>query len=272
MVDHIDRDKNNYHHTNLRSVTGAENAQNVTPYKKGREVLQLDNEGMVLAEHSNCVEAASKLSGDYKGINIAACAHKNERKDAKSHKSGAYIWIYKYKKEQYKCVPGENFKLLQGDFQGVVINYDSYALSNFGTLINVGKGYKKKFSYNLGYPRCSLSFNNERKTYYVHDLIGLLFINGRTEQKNQVNHKNEDITDFSVDNLEWVTQSENANHSKYKHSNPVKKICMKTGETLQIYNSSVDAAKDCGNKSAPHIRNVCGKQPRYAYGYYWEYV
>lgn len=270
VVDHIDRNKNNYHHTNLRSITIAENAKNKTPYKMGKEILQIDDFGNIITEYENADKAVLKLGEKYKRVNISVCANKNERTNG-NHKSGDFIWKYKFKREIYKCLKGEYFKLLNGEFQGITLEYDNYAISNYGTIINVEKGYKRKYKYDQGYPSCSLSKNNTKKTFFVHVLVALLFVKGKTDERNEVHHINENITDFNSNNLQWVTRSENQNYSKYKNSNPVKKICMETGNVLQIYNSSVDAALEF--KGYPsNIRHVCGQKPRYAYGYYWEYV
>ncbi len=46
---------------------------------------------------------------------------------------------------------------------------------------------------------------------------------------------------------------------------------MKTEKVLNTFISSVEAAKSL-NGSPTHIRQVSGKKPRNAYGYYWEYV
>lgn len=270
IVDHIDRDRSNYHHTNLHCVTMKENSKNVTPYKKGRNVLQITDDGIIIQEYDNCVEAAKAMGGNYAGVNIQLCARTNERKNVRKYKSGDYIWAYKVTKEIYKCLPGEYFKSLKGNFQGIELDFECYSISNYGTLINAFKGYSIKYNYGTGYPTCSLCSGNNRQKFSVHVLIALLFRDGRTEDKWQVNHIDYDVTNFIYTNLEWVTPSENANHSKHKYSKPIRQICMKTGNIISEYISAADAAKENGWANPSNIRRASNNAPYNAYGYFWE--
>lgn len=59
-----------------------------------------------------------------------------------------------------------------------------------------------------GYP----VFNMLGKQYYVHRIVATHFIEN-PEKKQYVNHKDGDKSNNSMDNLEWVTSSENLKHS-----------------------------------------------------------
>ena len=63
-----------------------------------------------------------------------------------------------------------------------------------------------------GYPRCNMNINGHSKSYLVHRLVAKLFISN-PENKPDVNHKNGDKHNNSVDNLEWCTKSENEKHA-----------------------------------------------------------
>lgn len=63
-----------------------------------------------------------------------------------------------------------------------------------------------------GYEKIILRKTNGRKIdILVHRLVAFAFIDN-TENKPQINHKNEIKTDNYVKNLEWVTRSENVNY------------------------------------------------------------
>ena len=63
-----------------------------------------------------------------------------------------------------------------------------------------------------GYLNVSLSKNKKRKEFRVHRLVAIAFISN-SENKEQVNHIDGDKNNNKVNNLEWVTQSENITHS-----------------------------------------------------------
>ena len=95
----------------------------------------------------------------------------------------------------------------------LIKGYENYSVSTEGVVVNE-KSNKILGLYisNTGYERVTLSKNNKTKKFSIHRLIADAFI-PNTENKPQVNHINEIKTDNRVENLEWVTQSENALHS-----------------------------------------------------------
>lgn len=62
-----------------------------------------------------------------------------------------------------------------------------------------------------GYITVELSKNGKQKRFYVHRLVAQAFI---PNEKKEVNHKNGIKTDNRVENLEWVTSSENKLHAE----------------------------------------------------------
>jgi hypothetical protein len=275
FVDHIDHDIENFQHENLRSVTPKMNSQNLRPdIIRGKRVIQIRNDGTLVEIHENSMEAAKKLGGRYVGHHISRCAWRNSIHEDKNYKSEEFIWKYELKREEkYVCKEGEIFKMLFGIFQGVSLEYENYMISNKGTIVNVTTGRSK--CYNLqGYPFVTLSKGGIKKLYYVHRLVGLVFVDGRTEERHHLNHIDENIYNFDATNLEWVTASENMQHSAYKWSHPVKKICRETGNILGVYDSMTDGGRSCQRNKGGDIAKVVGKmnEKRHAYGFYWEYI
>lgn len=64
---------------------------------------------------------------------------------------------------------------------------------------------------NKGYLNVKLHKDNKEKTFSIHRLVALAFIEN-PYNKREVNHIDEDKTNNNVWNLEWVTSKENANH------------------------------------------------------------
>jgi len=71
------------------------------------------------------------------------------------------------------------------------------------------------------------------RTPLVHRLVADAFIGLCPEDKSQINHKDSDKTNNHVDNLEWVTNSENHQHS-YKNGTHALNLyrCPKTGRNM----------------------------------------
>jgi hypothetical protein len=98
-------------------------------------------------------------------------------------------------------------------------NYEGiYCVDIYGNVYSYPKRTRKGFRklkptlINNGYLQVDLCKDFKIKKYSVHRLIAETFIDNK-ELKPQVNHINGIKTDNSLENLEWVTRSENQLHS-----------------------------------------------------------
>lgn len=156
-----------------------------------------------------------------------------------------------------------------------------YQASNFGRIKSLGTitKYKPKerilklAKSNAGYLRVHIGHHYNRRTWNVHRLIAITFIPNPLNKK-EVNHIDGDTTNNKVDNLEWVTPSENIKHSFErlgKRPHNCKKVkCIETGK---IYDCVMDASRDVGVRYT--CITACCRHDRGRHtsgGYHWEWV
>ena len=86
-----------------------------------------------------------------------------------------------------------------------------YEVSNTGQVRNCrGKLLRPGLNHN-GYLKCVLCKKGKTKTIYIHRLVAQAFLSN-PDNLPQVNHKDEDKTNNSVDNLEWCDSKYNVNY------------------------------------------------------------
>lgn len=98
-------------------------------------------------------------------------------------------------------------------FDGVEVNYE---VSSTGNVRNATTFRCLKLrSTPHGYLRAFLSINNKIKTKVIHRIVAEAFIPNLSELPS-VNHKNYILSDNRVENLEWISVSDNIKHSYKK--------------------------------------------------------
>jgi len=93
----------------------------------------------------------------------------------------------------------------------VKILNSKYAISKDGTVTNTntGKTIKPQDNGN-GYKKVTLTIDGNQVQKYIHRLVAEAYLINKSIQ---VNHKDGDKSNNHVDNLEWVTNSENQKHA-----------------------------------------------------------
>jgi len=92
-------------------------------------------------------------------------------------------------------------------------DYLCYDISKDGKVKNTNTNmHLKKQINNSGYYRVELSNKGHSKKFFVHRLVALSFI-PNAENLPQVNHKDGNKLNNNVDNLEWITASNNKKHA-----------------------------------------------------------
>lgn len=95
-----------------------------------------------------------------------------------------------------------------------------------------------------GYIQVRLMTDNGMKQFMIHRLVAFAFIyNEDPINKNQVNHKDGNKTNNCIENLEWVTPSENMSHA------------VETGLLVPLYGETHSQAKLCNEQA----RFICEK-------------
>lgn len=150
-----------------------------------------------------------------------------------------------------------------------------YSVSNTGRVRNDQTGKILKASKSDGYLVISISLGHgNMKRKRVHRLVAEYFI-PNPENKPFVNHIDGKRDNDYVENLEWVTPSENMQHARktglyeYQKTRPVRQYNL-NGDFMMIFESATEAARQCDCDQSKIIE-VCRGNRKTAGYYQWRY-
>lgn len=157
-----------------------------------------------------------------------------------------------------------------------VKEYSHYEVNQFGEIRHkVRKHILKPRSNKGGYLYVNFKIDGKNTNFAVHRIVANAFIpnpNGYTE----INHKDYDRTNNCVDNLEWITSSQNKQHAYLKEVNKSSRgkaveQYSKDGNYIQTFESITEAAKVI-NCCVAAISNCCLGRTKTSQGFRWKFV
>ena len=105
----------------------------------------------------------------------------------------------------------------------VIIDKNNRKMNYRGSLMSLNRTTKN------GYCQITLSKNGKAKAHYVHRLVAEAFLTNENNYK-EVNHKNENKLDNSVNNLEWCDRKYNLSYGSR-----TKRMCETQGKKILAF-------------------------------------
>jgi len=171
----------------------------------------------------------------------------------------------------------------------IIPDFDGkYLISKTGRVFSVFANKEMMLEkHRSGYLRVGLYKNHKQIHCLIHRLVAETYIDN-PNKKLFVNHIDGNKQNNAVQNLEWVTASENQKHA-YKiglqkvnvkaahlvaHEQTKRKVAMldERGKILDVFDSIKEAAKSIGMNDGTHISAVARGKRAVCGGYKWRYI
>ena len=182
------------------------------------------------------------------------------------------------KKEFWKNIKDyEN--LYQGSNLGRVRSFDRWVKSKNGSLRFCKGRILKPGTNKDGYLQVDLWKNNKRKNFLVHRLVAQAFLDNPNNLP-EVNHKDENKLNNSVENLEWCDRKYNCNYgtrnerqkkkqlNDIKKSKPVLQYDLE-GNFIREWESTMECGRNGYNQG--HVAECCQGKRKTHKGFIWRY-
>lgn len=166
-----------------------------------------------------------------------------------------------------------------GEIWKKINDYEDYAVSSLGRVKSLKYGKERILKQSRctgGYLYVFLCMGNRVKSFRVHRLVAIAFLDN-PDNLPEVNHKDENIENNCIENLEWAESRYNKNYgsrveriAKAK-TRKIEQIDAKTGKCIAVFDGGKDAAKSVGLKSPAHIYECCRGGRDTSGGYVWRW-
>lgn len=157
-----------------------------------------------------------------------------------------------------------------------IVGYEGlYEVSDLGRVKNIKTGRILSSKNNgIGYLFVDLYKNGIHKGFYIHRLVAYVFI-PNPQNLPQVNHRDENKSNNTVDNLEWCTRDYNMNYGTIKeriaekHCKPVLQFDLQ-GNFIREWPSLAKVYEELGIHKSDISRCCLGKF-KTSGGYVWRF-
>lgn len=179
-----------------------------------------------------------------------------------------------------------------------LINFSKYTITKNGEIISKRYGILNGHIDKSGYVSVCLKCTDDKPRNFLYHRVVWFYFNGEIPQNYEINHKDEDKTNNSLDNLELLTRRENVNYGtrniraaasnsvtqkgkklsnehirklSIAHSKPILQYNLETKEPIKEWQSSRQVERELGFSSSTIGKAVRGIYSQ-AYGYGWKHV